>query len=281
MFPMNIVGIETRYGKVEEAVIDLCFSDIDPVVYSDKKEIVFLLPKSDDLLERLIGYLEQNAARVFFFSLFAPAHLRKLQGGEALKALSVILLASNGVKDADIASLSGLKEEEVSSLVHAIKERHDDLETYFEHIGIEETDYRYIANMLGKQEISAGAVLFSPRGKVLVEHMGFGHYSIPKGHVEAIDSDLVETAKREIKEELGLDAEILSSHRTSIFYSPKDGAVKEVVFFLGQAKEGELTLQKEEVQDAYWLDPQDAYRTLSFNSDRKVLETLYREYKKL
>lgn len=152
----------------------------------------------------------------------------------------------------------------------AFLDRYGSIESYLEAIGLSEDEINGLANLLGKQEKSCGAVLFKD-GKVLVEHMTMGHYSIPKGHVEPCDANEEATALREIKEELGLGASIIPGFRERIVYSPRKGSIKEVVFYCAQAKEGKIKLQKEEVDDAYWLSPADAMRVLSHDSDRHVV----------
>ncbi len=148
------------------------------------------------------------------------------------------------------------------------------LENYFDYIGLTDDEVTALSSILGKQEKSCGAVVFNDN-KVLVEHMGLGHYSIPKGHVEDFDKDEIATAKREIKEEINLDVSIIDGFKESIFYSPKDGVFKEVVFFIGLAKEKEFKVDKVEVNDAYWLGIEDCMRVLSFDSDRKVVKDAY------
>ena len=98
-----------------------------------------------------------------------------------------------------------------------------------------------------------------------------GGLVFPGGHVEP-DESLLDSVIREIKEETGLEVErFLPGFRKSITYSPKPGVSKCVTFFIAIAKPGELRLQKEEVQDAYFLSPADAYITLSHDSDRRLI----------
>ncbi len=151
------------------------------------------------------------------------------------------------------------------------KETFLSLDSYLEGIGLSEDEIYGLKNVLGKQEKSCGAVIFKD-GKVLVEHMAMGHYSIPKGHVEPCDEgDEMKTASREIKEELGLDVEFIPGFRYSTDYSPFPGKFKRVIWLAAYAKEDEITVQKEEVQDAYWLSPADAVRVLTHQSDRDVV----------
>ena len=151
------------------------------------------------------------------------------------------------------------------------KERFGSLDAYLEGIGLNEDEVTGLKNVLGHQEKSCGAVVFKD-GKVLVEHMTMGHYSLPKGHVEECDErDERKTASREIKEELGLDVNFIPGFRFTTDYSPFPGKFKRVVWLAAYAKEGKIVTQKEEVQDAYWLTPADAVRVLTHQDDRNVV----------
>lgn len=152
----------------------------------------------------------------------------------------------------------------------AFFERYGTVEQYCEAIGLNEEEIIGLTNLLGKQEKSCGAVVFR-EGKVLVEHMALGHYSIPKGHVEDYDEDDHATARREIKEELNLDVDFISGFQNETVYSPRPGRIKRVIFFAAEATSFDLKCQKEEVTDAYWLEPEDALRTLTHNSDRAIV----------
>lgn len=158
----------------------------------------------------------------------------------------------------------------LKEVMGAFNKRYGTVDDYFRTIGISDDDIALLDNLLGKQEKSCGAVVFH-EGKILVEHMAKGHYSIPKGHVEKWDKDDQGTALREIKEETGLDAHILSDETWSIDYSPKEGVAKRVVFFIADAKETKTVVQKEEVTECYWLSPDDAIRTVSHDSDKKII----------
>jgi protein tyrosine/serine phosphatase/8-oxo-dGTP pyrophosphatase MutT (NUDIX family) len=148
--------------------------------------------------------------------------------------------------------------------------RYGTVDEYFKTIGLGEDDIALLDNLLGKQEKSCGAVVFH-EGKILVEHMAKGHYSIPKGHVEKVDASDEATALREIKEETNLDAKILSSETYHIEYSPKEGVAKKVVFFVASSEQTETKCQIEEVSGCYWLSPDDAIRTVSHDSDKKII----------
>ena len=123
------------------------------------------------------------------------------------------------------------------------------------------------------REKSCGAVIFFPVGGetlYLVEQMRRGHFSMCKGHVESDETEH-ETAAREILEETDLRVRFLDGFRETEEYSPYEGCMKEVVYFLAQAQSTRTTPQPEEVRELYWLPYELAQRVLSFDGDREVL----------
>ncbi len=128
------------------------------------------------------------------------------------------------------------------------------------------------------KEKSCGAVVYKREGNeylFLLEKMKLGHISIPKGHVEANESEQ-ETALREIKEETNLDVQLDTGLRQVISYSPYDGCVKEVVFFVAEGKESRKMIPQEcEVSDLIWANLQKAEELLTFDSDKQVLKNAY------
>lgn len=158
----------------------------------------------------------------------------------------------------------------LKKVMDRFKKRWGSVDEYFETIGISEDDRSLLDNLLGKQEKSCGAVVFHD-GKILVEHMAKGHYSIPKGHVESFDKSDRETVLREIKEETGLDARIISDETHRIEYSPEEGISKKVVFFIATSEMTETTPQPKEIRECFWLSPDDAVRVMTYESDKKTI----------
>jgi len=101
-----------------------------------------------------------------------------------------------------------------------------------------------------KKEKSCGAVVYRRGAKgleILVEYMGMGHVSIPKGHVEPGESE-EETALREIWEETALRVRLDTGFRRVISYSPAPGVEKDVVFFVAELLgDGAITAQEQSV----------------------------------
>lgn len=126
-------------------------------------------------------------------------------------------------------------------------------------------------NML--REKSCGAVIYTVKDGeplFLIEKMQKGHYSLCKGHVEGSETEH-ETARREIREETALQVEFADGFRERIEYSPYEGCVKEVVFFLARALFTETAAQECEVADIFWLSRDEAVSRLTHGSDKAVL----------
>lgn len=121
-------------------------------------------------------------------------------------------------------------------------------------------------------EKSCGAVLTDDDGKILLLKHREGNWDFPKGHVEEGESE-IETALREIKEETGLDAEILPDFREEISYVLKNGKKKTVIFFLGKVRGRniKISLQEEEVGEYRFLMPDEAEKLITFDENRGVL----------
>ena len=132
------------------------------------------------------------------------------------------------------------------------------------------------------KEKSCGAVVFSKMNneiKFLIEEMPMGHFALPKGHVENNESEH-ETAYREIKEETNLDVTFLSSFKDSVSYSPKENVIKDVIYFLAEAKcTADIRAQKSEVKELLWLNYNEALNLITFDNDKNVLSNAY-EYLK-
>lgn len=123
------------------------------------------------------------------------------------------------------------------------------------------------------KEKSCGAVVYKKEKDklyILIEEMKGGHFSIPKGHVEDNETE-VETALREIKEETNLDVALDSNFREVVSYSPYQNCIKDVVFFIAEAKTFDTKEQLIEVSKIYWLEPFDAINKLTFESDKEVV----------
>lgn len=133
---------------------------------------------------------------------------------------------------------------------------------------------------LMKYEKSCGAVIFRPgqTGKLLflaVQSKVHGHWGFPKGHVEAGETE-EETAIREVREETGLEIAICQGFRTTSHYQSAMDTQKEVVFFPASPDRTDVRMQYEEIEAYRWVEFQELWQLLTFETDKKVLKEVLR-----
>jgi len=121
-------------------------------------------------------------------------------------------------------------------------------------------------------ETSCGFILANHRSILLLQYPQ-GHWSFPKGHVEA-GEDHHSTAKRELLEETGIDKiRIIPSwaERTEYSYSRKGSTNrKQVYWYLATTDEFEVKLSHEHT-NFLWLDIKNALNQLTFEQEKIVL----------
>lgn len=89
-----------------------------------------------------------------------------------------------------------------------------------------------------------------------------GHWGFPKGHVESGETE-EQTARREILEETGIETVLDTGFRAVSTYSPREGIMKDVVYFAARVSDAHITLQQSEVADFMWADYETAQKTLT------------------
>ncbi|MBQ7816589.1 MAG: NUDIX domain-containing protein [Oscillospiraceae bacterium] len=125
-----------------------------------------------------------------------------------------------------------------------------------------------------KKEKSCGAIVFYLKDEkeqiLLIKHANSGHWSFPKGHVEAGETE-VQTAMREIKEETGVNASVDTRFREVVTYSPKKDVIKDVVYFFATTENYETYNQEEEVSDICWVNIDRAIKSVSYKNDKELV----------
>lgn len=126
-------------------------------------------------------------------------------------------------------------------------------------------------------EKSAGAIVFrKEKNKIyyLLLHYQAGHWDFPKGNIEKGEK-LEETAKREIKEETGIDEiEFIPKFKESIkyFYKLKGENIFEIVtFFLAKTKTKKIKISWEHL-GYQWLPYEKALERLTYKNAKEILE---------
>ena len=128
-------------------------------------------------------------------------------------------------------------------------------------------------------EKSCGAVVFRnerhngnlQRYVLMIKHTSGGHYSFPKGHVEVGETETM-TAEREVLEETSVKIHINERFRQPVYYRPRPGVKKEVVYFLAFTKHTEIHPRPGEVEEVDWIPIENAMGLLTHGNDKHVLE---------
>ncbi|MBR6336271.1 MAG: NUDIX domain-containing protein [Ruminococcus sp.] len=123
-------------------------------------------------------------------------------------------------------------------------------------------------------EKSCGAIVYRKyHGNteiLLIKHVNSGHWSFPKGHVEGDETE-VETAKREILEETGIEVNLDPTFRETVSYSPKKDTQKIVVYFIAKAKNTDYVPQEDEIAEIKWVEIDRAGSVLAYDNDRSIV----------
>ena len=127
-------------------------------------------------------------------------------------------------------------------------------------------------------EKSCGAVVFRnerhngklQRYVLMIKHSSHGHHSFPKGHVEAGETE-IQTAEREVFEETAVRIHINEKFRQPVYYRPKVGVKKEVVYFLAFTRQIEIAPRPGEIAETYWIPLEEVEGLLAHDNDKRVL----------
>jgi 8-oxo-dGTP pyrophosphatase MutT (NUDIX family) len=126
-------------------------------------------------------------------------------------------------------------------------------------------------------EVSAGGVVVDG-GQVLVIRHARGEWIMPKGHVEPGEQP-EQTALREVREETGLEARIVTPLGETCYAYRRRGErglrPKRVIWYLMEplTPRDRLRLACEEgLEEAEWLGWQEARKRLSWSGDRRILK---------
>jgi 8-oxo-dGTP diphosphatase len=99
------------------------------------------------------------------------------------------------------------------------------------------------------------------------------YWGFPKGHLNSGEKSQ-DAAVREVKEETGLEVEIvekIGDHKY-VFTFQGEKIFKVVTMFLMKLTGGELKIQTDELLDAQWFEVEEALKKLSFSQDKAMLK---------
>lgn len=133
-------------------------------------------------------------------------------------------------------------------------------------------------------ERSCGSVVYKVENGVyhflLIKQKNGNHYGFPKGHTENEETP-IQTAKREVYEETGIEINLFSNLYQTIYYEPKEGVKKQVDYFLSEAINTEPIKQEVEIDEVLWVKKDEVIEMLTYENDKEVFKKLTSHLKKI
>jgi 8-oxo-dGTP pyrophosphatase MutT (NUDIX family) len=125
-------------------------------------------------------------------------------------------------------------------------------------------------------EFSAGGVVvreMDERPHVAVVRVRDEILALPKGHPDG-DESPAEAAQREVREETGVEAELVEKlDDVRYWYSRQGDRVSKVVaFFLFRYRSGDVADHDHEVEEALWIPLAEAPERLAYKGERQMAE---------
>jgi len=138
-----------------------------------------------------------------------------------------------------------------------------------------------MSKVVTKSQVSAGGVAFRRRGSrievALISVGDEGRWQLPKGLVDEGESNEV-AAMREVREETGLETEMVAPlDKVEYWYYSTNQKErvrfhKFVHFYLLSYKSGNVNDHDHEVNEARWVEIDEARQMLAFKSEKKIVE---------
>ena len=122
-----------------------------------------------------------------------------------------------------------------------------------------------------KKEKSCGCIIIKNKKVLLVYEKNRNFWGFPKGHMEDGETE-IETALREVKEEVGLDVEIVKDRRYTLNYVIRDEIDKTTVLYIAKAKNEEIIMQENEIENIRWCSFEEALNTLTFDNWKEMFK---------
>lgn len=129
-----------------------------------------------------------------------------------------------------------------------------------------------------RKEKSCGCIIVKDKRVLLVYEKNRNFWGFPKGHVEKGENE-IETALREVKEEVGLDVEIDKEKRYTLNYIINDEIDKTTVLYIATPTSENLKRQESEIEEIKWCDFDEALTTLTFDNWKELFKQVMEDIK--
>ena len=131
--------------------------------------------------------------------------------------------------------------------------------------------------MLLRKEKSCGCIIIKNNKVLLVYEKNRNFWGFPKGHMEDGESE-IQTALREVKEELGLDVIINVDKKYTLNYIINDEIDKTSVFYIAKPINENIVMQENEIEHTKWCDFNEALNTLTFDNWKEMFKKVIQDF---
>lgn len=128
----------------------------------------------------------------------------------------------------------------------------------------------------GEREFSAGGVVVRGEEVCVIRPLGGRRgrppvIALPKGHIDPGET-AAQAALREVREETGLETEIVEKLGDVRYFYQRDGRriFKIVTFFLCSYLSGSVEDHDDEIETAWWMPLEAAAQELSYQGEREM-----------
>ncbi len=129
-----------------------------------------------------------------------------------------------------------------------------------------------------KKEKSCGCIIIKDNKVLLVYEKRRNFWGFPKGHMEDGENE-IETALREVKEEVGLDVEINIEKRYVLNYIIREEIDKTTVLYLATPKNEKIIMQESEIENVRWCNFDEALNVLTFDNWKELFKEVIKDLK--
>lgn len=127
-----------------------------------------------------------------------------------------------------------------------------------------------------RKEKSCGCIIINDNKVLLVYEKNREFWGFPKGHMEEGENE-IETALREVKEEVGLDVQIDTEKRYTLNYIIRDEIDKTTVLYVATPQNEKIVIQESEIEKIKWCDFEEALNTLTFNDWKEMFKKVIKD----
>ena len=130
-----------------------------------------------------------------------------------------------------------------------------------------------------RKEKSCGCIIIKNNKVLLVYEKNRNFWGFPKGHMEEGESE-IQTALKEVKEEVGLDVKIDVNKKYTLNYIINNEIDKTSIFYIATPINENIVMQENEIENIKWCNFDEALNTLTFDNWKELFKNVIRDFDK-